>query len=156
MLSRIWNDYIAPLLGRPARFQVAALCYRREAGALRVLVITSLTTKRWIIPKGWPIVGLDAGGSAQEEAWEEAGIKGTSSRPRRIGRYRYEKLMSGGVPTMTDVDVYAVEVEEMMDTYPEAGSRRREWVTPEEAAQMVDEPQLKSIFTGLSGLFDRT
>ena len=35
------------------RQQVAALCWRR-APLLEILLVTSLRTKRWILPKGWP------------------------------------------------------------------------------------------------------
>ena len=37
--------------------QVAALCWRRSpkrGSVLEVLLITSLNSKRWILPKGWP------------------------------------------------------------------------------------------------------
>ena len=36
-----------------ARLQVAALCWRRSRKGLRVLLITSRDTGRWVIPKGW-------------------------------------------------------------------------------------------------------
>ena len=37
--------------------QVAALCWRQSSkrpSQLEVLLITSLNSKRWILPKGWP------------------------------------------------------------------------------------------------------
>ena len=37
------------------RSQFAALCFRRERGKLRVLLVTSRGSKRWIVPKGWPM-----------------------------------------------------------------------------------------------------
>mgnify|MGYP000604135431 CR=1 FL=1 len=53
--------------------QVAALCWR--AGP-QVLLITSLTTRRWIIPKGWRADGMTPADAAAREALEEAGVTG--------------------------------------------------------------------------------
>jgi hypothetical protein len=41
--------------------------------------------------------------------------------------------------------VYSVAVNGLENDFPEAGQRKRQWVTPQEAANMVDEPELKSI-----------
>lgn len=156
MFARVWKRYIAPLLRRPPRFQVAALCHRRGETGPEVLLVTSRTTHRWIIPKGWPIRGTDGGGTALQEAWEEAGVKPRGGRPLRIGRYRYHKVLSGGLPVATDVDVYAIEVEKLYETFPEAGERQRRWMTPEEAAGLVEEDQLKALLRDLPELPDST
>ncbi len=145
MLRTLWSDYIAPMLRRPARYQLAALCYRRKGNGIEVLLVTSRETRRWIIPKGWPKSGYDSGGVALEEAWEEAGIKPRGRKPRRVGRYSYRKVLEGGVPVPTEVDVYAIEVEKLYDTYPEAGQRERRWVPPADAAEMVEEPDLQEL-----------
>ncbi|MGR3374071.1 NUDIX hydrolase [Pseudooceanicola nanhaiensis] len=145
MLHTFWQTFISPVLRRPARFQVAALCYRRTAEGPEVLVLTSLHTKRWILPKGWPKTGLDAGGVAIEEAWEEAGVITRDHNPPRIGRYRYVKRLRGGVPVATEVDVFAIEVQKLHGDYPEVGRRERRWMSPFEAARAVDEPELKEV-----------
>jgi 8-oxo-dGTP pyrophosphatase MutT (NUDIX family) len=150
MLAKFWETVVLPLLWRPTRFQVAALCYRKKAGQLEVLLITSRDTGRWILPKGWPKRGLDASGVAVEEAWEEAGVKGRKRRPERIGHYRYAKRLKGGVPVKTDVDVFAIEVEKLLDTFPEMSERRRKWVSPAEAAEAVEEPELKELLNSLT------
>ena len=49
--------------------QVATLCWRARP-VLEVLLITSLNSKRWIIPKGWPEADLTAADSAAREAFE--------------------------------------------------------------------------------------
>ena len=57
----------------------------REAadGRVEVLLITSRETRRWVVPKGWPIKGLKPHASAAREAFEEAGLIGeTARRPR--------------------------------------------------------------------------
>ena len=39
--------------------QYAALPYRVSGGVLEILLITSRRTRRWIVPKGWPVEGLE-------------------------------------------------------------------------------------------------
>ncbi|SIO53435.1 8-oxo-dGTP pyrophosphatase MutT, NUDIX family [Rhodovulum sp. ES.010] len=149
MLRSLWKTTLAPLLRRPARFQVAALCYRLSGGVPEIVMITSRETGRWVLPKGWPKTGLGAGETAREEAWEEAGVTTTARPPLRIGRYRYDKRLKGGVPVATDVDVYAIEVKALADRFPEAAERRRAWMAPDEAAAAVDEPELAELFRTL-------
>ncbi|HEY3622474.1 MAG TPA: NUDIX domain-containing protein [Roseiarcus sp.] len=43
---------------------------------LEILLVTTRQSKRWIIPKGWPIKGLRPAKSAAREAFEEAGVRG--------------------------------------------------------------------------------
>ncbi len=126
-------------------FQSAALCYRGHGDDMEILLVTSLETRRWILPKGWPKSGTDAAGTALEEAWEEAGIKQRSMTPMRIGRYHYDKRLSGGLPAATVVDVYAIEVTDLLEDYPEAGRRDRRWMSPREAAKLIGEPELKDL-----------
>jgi 8-oxo-dGTP pyrophosphatase MutT (NUDIX family) len=153
MISTVFKSYIAPMLRRPPRFQIAALCHRKGQDGPEVLLITSRDTHRWILPKGWPMYDTDAGGAAVQEAWEEAGVEiREGDRSRRIGRYRYDKVLEGGLPVATDVDVYAVEVRRLHDSYPEVGQRERRWVSPLAAAEMVDEDELKDLLRNLPDL----
>ena len=60
---------------REPRTQYAALPWRKRAdGNVEVLLITSRESRRWVIPKGWPIKTLKPGPSAAQEAFEEAGV----------------------------------------------------------------------------------
>src|SRR5258708_16445379 len=60
----------------PTRVQYGALPYRlNDDGSVEVLLVTSRETKRWIIPKGWPIKGLKPSKAAAREAYEEAGLR---------------------------------------------------------------------------------
>ncbi|KAA8606685.1 NUDIX hydrolase [Salipiger aestuarii] len=154
MLFRLWKSYVAPMLRRPAGFQVAALCHRHGPGGIEVLMITSRETQRWILPKGWPMYGTDGGGTALQEAWEEAGVKPRGGKPLKICSYRYDKVLDGGLPLPTDVDVYAIAVEKLYDSFPEAGQRTRRWMSPEAAAAIVAEPQLAALLRALPDLPD--
>jgi 8-oxo-dGTP pyrophosphatase MutT (NUDIX family) len=73
------------------RLQVAALpVVVGDDGIARVLLLTSRETKRWVIPKGWPMKGLKPHEAAAQEAFEEAGLSGKIGK-KPIGRYTYFK-----------------------------------------------------------------
>jgi 8-oxo-dGTP pyrophosphatase MutT (NUDIX family) len=145
LMSDVWGEYVLPLFQRPKRLQVAALCYRRKNGRKQVLLVTSRGTGRWIIPKGWPIDGKDAPGAALQEAWEEAGVRKGRVKGDALGIYCYEKELASGLPVPVETLVFAVEVAALEKDYPEVAQRRRKWVSPDEAANMVREPELKQI-----------
>jgi 8-oxo-dGTP pyrophosphatase MutT (NUDIX family) len=124
--------------------QVGALPVRRGPdGSLLVLLVTTLQTQRWIIPKGWPWPGQQDCISAAAEAREEAGVLG-EAREGSIGSYTYEKRRpSGRLPVR--VSVFLLEVEEELETWPECERRQRAWFTLSDAADAVGEPELRSL-----------
>ncbi|MGE7370885.1 NUDIX hydrolase [Neorhizobium sp. NPDC001467] len=137
------------MLQRPPRQQYAALCYRvrkKQANRLEVLLLTSRDTGRWVIPKGWPMEGKKAHAVAEREAYEEAGVKGKVCK-EPLGHFHYGKTLSSGIKVPVIVQVHALEVEDMLKSFPEKGSRRLEWVSCEEAARRVKEPELKMLIT---------
>src|ERR1700754_3917375 len=80
--------------------QFGALPYRfASGGGLQILLITSRTTRRWIIPKGWAIKGSKPWESAAREAYEEAGLRGTVAR-RPFGSYLYVKTFEDGAEAL--------------------------------------------------------
>ncbi|MFQ0813793.1 DNA mismatch repair protein MutT [Brucella anthropi] len=125
--------------------QVAALVYRRDMGTLKVLVITSRGTGRWIIPKGWPQIGRTLAQTALREAYEEAGIRGEVS-PAPIGSFCYCKtdLPPERINQFT-VAVFPVQFTGQENDWPERDQRICEWVSPQEAAKRVEETELKQI-----------
>jgi 8-oxo-dGTP pyrophosphatase MutT (NUDIX family) len=134
---------------RRARLQVAALCWRRKAGALQVLLITSRETRRWILPKGWPIRGLDLHQAAAREAWEEAGVRPERVGRRSVGSYFYRKTMPRGKALPCRTEVYPVEVRKLAKDFPERKERRRRWLRPAKAARLVAEPELRQLLREL-------
>lgn len=155
MFKTLIDNFLRPLVARPHRVQVAALCWRDGPQEPELLLITSLETKRWILPKGWPKAGYDGAGMAAQEAWEEAGVKPVPGKdPVEIGEYSYDKRLKGGVPVRTDVTVYTIEVETLEENFPEAGKRDRRWFTPRKAAQLVREPELKALLLALPDRMD--
>lgn len=128
------------------RRQVAALCYRTgEDGRRKVLLVTSRGTGRWIVPKGWPIKGLDAAGSAAQEAWEEAGVRPARLGRKAIGSFLYRKRLNGKGSVLCRASVFPIEVGAVRNDFPERAERRRKWVAPAKAAEMVDEPELQEL-----------
>jgi 8-oxo-dGTP pyrophosphatase MutT (NUDIX family) len=119
--------------------QSAVIPYRIVHAETEILLITSRRRKRWIIPKGVIDPGTSAGESAAKEAYEEAGIRGRLS-DAAVGEYRYEKW--GGICT---VKVFLLEVQSVLDTWPEASTRQRQWLTATDAARLVKEPELQSL-----------
>jgi 8-oxo-dGTP pyrophosphatase MutT (NUDIX family) len=128
--------------------QVGALPVRRAPdGALLVLLVTTLQTQRWIIPKGWPWPNRQDWAAAAAEAREEAGVLG-EARAASIGSFTYEKRRpTGSVPVR--VSVYLLEVQEELDTWPDCERRRRAWFTLSEAAEAVQEPELRALLLQL-------
>jgi 8-oxo-dGTP pyrophosphatase MutT (NUDIX family) len=122
------------------RTQFAALCYRIKKGKLQILIITSRRSKRWILPKGWPMEGKTPAESALREAWEEAGVTGKAEETC-IGVYTYEKTM-GEDDLACLALLYPVHVKSLAKKYPESHERRRRWVSRKEAARLVAEPDL--------------
>lgn len=123
------------------RTQFAALCYRIRRGKVQVLVITSRRSKRWIMPKGWPIDGKTPGASAAREAWEEAGVRGRVSEAC-IGAYSYAKLYGDDEMLSCLAMLYPLKVKSLDHKYPERKQRRRQWVSRKKAAKLVAAPDL--------------
>lgn len=145
-LHNVWEFFPGPLLRRPKRLQIAALCHRGEGANREYLLVTSRDTGRWIIPKGWPIRGLKSNETALREAWEEAGVTGSKAANEPVGTYTYDKRHATGWATPVETLVYSVAVGGLLDEFPESHERKRRWVGAGTAAEMVNEEELKQIF----------
>ena len=126
------------------RTQFAALCYRIRRGRPEVLLITSRATRRWIVPKGWPIENMTPAQSAQQEAWEEAGVTGRAI-DNCLGLFSYAKVIGPDRSLPCIVMVYPLKVKSLAATYPESQQRRRKWFTRKKAAARVGEAELAHI-----------
>jgi 8-oxo-dGTP pyrophosphatase MutT (NUDIX family) len=118
-------------INRAIRLQYGVLPYRfTETNSLEVLLVTTRQTRRWIIPKGWPIKGLKPPKSSAREAYEEAGIRGTVGA-KSVWVFSYEKLQeenSGAIPC--EVRVFPMIVKRQLDTWSEAHEREARWFEP--------------------------
>jgi 8-oxo-dGTP pyrophosphatase MutT (NUDIX family) len=97
------------------RVQYGVLPYRiSQDAALAILLVTTRGTRRWIVPKGWPIKGLSLAKSAAREAFEEARVTGRIG-PRPIGVFAYDKLLDeAGGTTTCEVRIYPLLVKRQM------------------------------------------
>jgi 8-oxo-dGTP pyrophosphatase MutT (NUDIX family) len=128
------------------RVQYGVLPYRfSQDAALEILLVTTRGTRRWIVPKGWPIKGLRPAKSAAREAFEEAGVTGRIG-PKPIGFFAYDKLRDeAGGTTMCEVKVYPLLVKRQSHVWPESHQRTTQWVEPSRAIAMIKEADLKKI-----------
>lgn len=131
-----------------ARLQVGALPVRRaEDGTVEVLLVTTRTTRRWSIVKGWPIKGQKAHEAAAIEAREEAGVLG-KVRKNSVGRYLYWKRMADHF-VLCKVKLFILAAESQLDDWPEREQREQRWMTLADAAIAVEEPGLRAVLEGL-------
>lgn len=138
------HDNTASAIDPDIRQQVAALPFRfSQDGELQVLVITSRDTGRIIIPKGWKKKGHKKPEAAATEAFEEAGVLGEVHR-KPLGTYKYWKRNEREFEQL-QVLVYPLRVTKQRLDWPERGQRKVSWLSAEDAALLVDEPQLATI-----------
>ena len=130
---------------REPRSQAAALPWRRGPdGEVQVLLITSRETRRWVIPKGWPIKGLTSPQTAAREAFEEAGVEGEMGQ-KKVGAFHYDKRLRSGRVQKVRVAVYPLQVDTEREAWPEARQREKLWTTAAAAAELVQEPELAEL-----------
>ena len=131
-------------VGRIAAVQYAAIPWRRRDGELKILLVTTLNSKRWILPKGWPIPGLAPAESAAREAEEEAGVTG-EVQPEPLGVFHYDKRRNTGATLRCRVEVFGLKVSRQRRSWPEKAARQICWCSPEEALAHVTEPGLRRV-----------
>ena len=136
---------ITPIPNPPAeRRQVAALPWRRGADGIEILLVTSRETRRWVTPKGGRMAGLTDWAAAARAALEEAGVEGLVGEVP-LGTFRYLKVLKRRAPRWCIVSVYALEVQVEHPTWHEQAERERTWMSAEQAAACVSEPDLARI-----------
>ena len=122
--------------------QSGVLAYRTTGSQLEILLITTLNSRKWSIPKGIVEPHLSPTASARKEALEEGGVEGSISA-KSIGSYTVEKW--GGSCT---VKVFPLKVTKVHDTWQEMQCRDRRWFPVEQAAKCVHH-------AGLAHIIDR-
>jgi 8-oxo-dGTP pyrophosphatase MutT (NUDIX family) len=133
------------------RIQYGALPYRfTPDAALEILLVTARQTKRWIIPKGWPIKRLRPPKSAAPEAFEEAGVRGKIGM-KSVGLLTYDKALDeNGIRISCEVKVFPLLVRRQSEVWPEREQRATQWVEPSKAVSLIKEPELKKLVTAFA------
>lgn len=99
-------------------------------GGLELLLVTSKSGSRWVFPKGRIERGRTGAEQAILETYEEAGVLGDLLLPG-IGSYSYAK---NGATHL--VQMFLLQVDRVLDRWPEAAARHRSWL-PLEAALSI-------------------
>jgi 8-oxo-dGTP pyrophosphatase MutT (NUDIX family) len=124
--------------------QIAALpFFINPNGAVDVCLVTSRGGGRWIIPKGNPIRGLAPHKVAAREALEEAGLVGHVGK-RCIGTFKFDRSRNGRDTTCL-IDVYALRVEQQMQTWTEMHERSVLRCNVKTALSLVSVPNLATL-----------
>jgi 8-oxo-dGTP pyrophosphatase MutT (NUDIX family) len=131
------------------RLQFGVLALRMQGESVSVMLVTSRGTRRWIIPKGNPEKGKSGAEVGAIEAFEEAGVLGEVWNAP-IGSYVSLKHLANGRVVPCAIEVYRMDVDEVLDDWPEKGQRQRCWATLDEAAMMVGEGGLVTLMLKLN------
>lgn len=128
--------------------QIAALPYIFIKDELKVCLITTRETRRLVIPKGWPKIGVPSHEMAEIEAKEEAGLIGSIDK-KSIGTYNYKKRLHIFARITCKVKIYPLLVEQQLIDFPEKHQRTLQWLTPKEAAKKVAENDFAKLLLSL-------
>lgn len=108
---------------------------------IQIVLVTTKPKKNnnWIFPKGQVELNMSAFDSAAKEAYEESGVTGKIN-PVQFDEYQHKKW--GGNMT---VKVYTLEVNRILDQWPEMQDRNRQIVPIDQAIELVQGVQKKSL-----------
>jgi len=114
------------------RQQASAIPFRVGDRGPEVLLVTSISSGKWILPKGNVDPGSTPAQTAEIEAREEAGVAGAvCSTP--VAVYDYKKGS-----THLWVQVFPLRVEQVLEKWPESELRRRRWVSLDGAMRFAE------------------
>jgi len=130
--------------------QAGVIAYRIRRGEVQVLFVTSRDTGRWIIPKGNIKPGTSPSQAAAQEAFEEAGVKGTIVSSTPLGIYTYFKQLKSGEIRAAAVEVFLLQVKKQLKKWPEKGERKLAWVSVKKAVSLIEEPGVVPLLDRLS------
>jgi len=127
--------------------QVAALPLRSEHGNVEVCLVTTRETRRWTIPKGWPMKDIKDHRAAAIEAEQEAGLLGKAGK-EPVGEFLYWKRRNLHFD-LVRVFVYQLDVTGHLPVWREMSEREVRWFAPRDAALLVEEPGLSALLQQL-------
>jgi len=130
--------------------QSAVIPYIKENHDTKVLLVTTQKKKKGTLPKGIIEPGLSAHESAAREAYEEAGVRGLVEESV-FDRFQYDKW--GGT---CDVQVFLMEISEVLNQWPEQNQRRRELVDACQAHLMIGRESMKPVLRKFCRMHDKT
>jgi 8-oxo-dGTP pyrophosphatase MutT (NUDIX family) len=120
--------------------QAGAIPWRWNDRGPEILLITSSSGDRWIVPKGWIEPGSSPAQCAVEEAFEEAGVRGVLSSDEPFGVFGFKRRRR-----KLAIVVFLLEVLHVHERWPDEELRRRAWLSPEQAARKVRDSGLREL-----------
>lgn len=111
--------------------QAAVIPCRIRDERVQIALVTTVSGKRWVVPKGSLEEGERPMDAAIRETEEEAGLIGDLKR-KPLGRYHFTRANE-----RYEVEVYLMRVTMMLDYWLEARVRRRRWIAVDQAAALV-------------------
>ncbi len=156
LLASLQGPALSRKEGALLPIQTGALPWRIGPGnRTEVLLVTGRNSGRWMIPKGWPMRGKTLAKAAAQEAYEEAGVKGTiSTKP--LGSFRHVKQHLVFKPLEVSILVHSLSVKRELTQWPESSQRQRRWFTCDEAASCVDSSELGQLILQLEDKVGRS
>ena len=122
------------------KLQIAALPFRQRK-KLEIMLVSTLDSGRWVIPKGWPMKGISSHEAAAQEAFEEAGLVGEIA-DTAVGQFHYFKRKKNGAVWLCRVEVFPMQVKEQRRIWPAKALRKTKWFPLEQAAMAVSDQEL--------------
>jgi 8-oxo-dGTP pyrophosphatase MutT (NUDIX family) len=132
--------------------QVAAVCYRLDAGSVEFLLVNTSSGK-WTFPKGKVNPGLSPRESAALEAWEEAGATGRIAE-RHFGSYLDTKRALGHDERTREVQIVAYLLEVRATEAPPESGRNPSWFSPREAKRQLAEGRSSRYAVQIADIID--
>ncbi|MDA0920393.1 MAG: protein kinase [Planctomycetota bacterium] len=124
--------------------QTGVLTYRIDSsGRIEVLIVTARSGGHWTIPKANQAKEKTLANVAEDEAFEEAGVRGVAT-PVVIGSYGYERG-----DRSYQVSVVPMRFTEELIEWP-GSTRERRWGTTKEISAMVASDKLRQIIESFS------
>ncbi|HXY59551.1 MAG TPA: NUDIX hydrolase [Methylocystis sp.] len=129
--------------GGEPRTQYGALPWRMDDEP-EIMLLTSRDSRRWVIPKGWPMRGRKPNATAALEALQEGGLLGRIGK-KPLGSYHYRKRLKNGAALWCRVEVFPLLVLRQRKSWREKEQRVTHWFPYAKAAEHVAEEELKEL-----------
>ena len=125
------------MINKPAWLfnQSAVVPYKKTAQTTEIVLVTSSSSKNWVLPKGVIERFMSPEESAAKEAYEEAGVIG-DILSELIIEYEYKKW--GGI---CKVKVFPLRVLQILDEWEEMDKRKRIVVDINKAIDLIKQEQ---------------
>lgn len=111
--------------------QYGVIPYTKKKNASRILLVTSRANGYWIFPKGNPIKKKDIFQSAQQEAFEEAGVLGDIDK-----KFSY-KIKFRHQSVDHEIILFPMKIGKIFKEWPEKKQRKRKFVSIDKALDLI-------------------